>query len=70
MTQVALTEAAVAACSPAYPGTTSMPPANVRTWIGFGLMCVALFMSVLDVQIVLTALPHDPGPGCISAKAG
>ena len=26
-------------------------------WAGFALMCVALFMSVLDVQIVLTALP-------------
>jgi len=57
MTQVALADAAVAACAPAFPGTASIPPANVRTWIGFGLMCVALFMSVLDVQIVLTALP-------------
>jgi len=26
-------------------------------WAGFALMCVALFMAVLDVQIVLTALP-------------
>jgi DHA2 family multidrug resistance protein len=30
---------------------------SVAIWIGFALMCVALFMSVLDVQIVLTALP-------------
>lgn len=31
--------------------------ADWRIWAGFALMCVALFMSVLDVQIVLTALP-------------
>lgn len=31
--------------------------ADWRTWAGFMLMCLALFMSVLDVQIVLTALP-------------
>ncbi len=42
---------------PVYPGTAAVPPAGMRTWIGFSLMCVALFMSVLDVQIVLTALP-------------
>ena len=45
------------AYSPACAGTVTTPPANVRTWIGFSLMCIALFMSVLDVQIVLTALP-------------
>ncbi len=31
--------------------------ASAAIWAGFALMCVALFMSVLDVQIVLTALP-------------
>ena len=31
--------------------------ASATIWVGFALMCVALFMSVLDVQIVLTALP-------------
>ncbi len=30
---------------------------SLAVWAGFALMCVALFMSVLDVQIVLTALP-------------
>ena len=44
-------------CVAVYPGTVAVPPAGLRTWIGFSLMCVALFMSVLDVQIVLTALP-------------
>jgi len=33
------------------------PRASSAIWIGFALMCVALFMAVLDVQIVLTALP-------------
>jgi DHA2 family multidrug resistance protein len=33
------------------------PRATGLIWAGFALMCVALFMSVLDVQIVLTALP-------------
>jgi DHA2 family multidrug resistance protein len=31
--------------------------ASGMVWVGFALMCIALFMSVLDVQIVLTALP-------------
>ena len=31
--------------------------ASGLVWAGFALMCVALFMAVLDVQIVLTALP-------------
>ena len=33
------------------------PRASLAIWTGFALMCIALFMSVLDVQIVLTALP-------------
>ncbi|MDE1915255.1 MAG: DHA2 family efflux MFS transporter permease subunit [Sphingomonadales bacterium] len=28
-----------------------------RVWAGYGLMCLGLFMAVLDVQIVATALP-------------
>ncbi|HWG04845.1 MAG TPA: DHA2 family efflux MFS transporter permease subunit [Beijerinckiaceae bacterium] len=27
------------------------------TWIGFGTMCVGMFMAVLDVQVVATSLP-------------
>lgn len=34
-----------------------MTRASPALWIGFALMSVALFMAVLDVQIVLTALP-------------
>ena len=35
------------------------PPANVtlRTWAGFMLMCLGMFMAILDIQIVATALP-------------
>ncbi|HWK43219.1 MAG TPA: DHA2 family efflux MFS transporter permease subunit [Stellaceae bacterium] len=28
-----------------------------RDWIGFGAMCIGMFMAVLDIQIVATALP-------------
>lgn len=29
----------------------------IRTWIGFSMMCVGMFMAILDVQIVATSLP-------------
>lgn len=28
-----------------------------RTWIGFAMMCVGMFMAILDVQVVATSLP-------------
>jgi DHA2 family multidrug resistance protein len=30
---------------------------TVRTWIGFGFMCLGMFMAILDIQIVVTSLP-------------
>ena len=30
---------------------------TVKTWIGFGTMCLGMFMAILDIQIVATALP-------------
>jgi DHA2 family multidrug resistance protein len=30
---------------------------QVRTWIGFGAMCLGMFMAVLDIQVVATSLP-------------
>ena len=33
------------------------PTAMIRTWIGFAMMCVGMFMAILDVQIVATSLP-------------
>ena len=32
-------------------------PVTAGTWIGFGAMCVGMFMAILDVQIVATSLP-------------
>ena len=29
---------------------------GVRTWIGFLAMCVAMFMAILDIQIVASSL--------------
>lgn len=42
---------------------TQQPPAPedatvpIATWCGFGLMCLGLFMAVLDIQVVATSLP-------------
>ena len=33
------------------------PTAGYREWIGFVLMCVGMFMAILDIQIVATSLP-------------
>ena len=29
----------------------------IRTWIGFSMLCIGMFMAILDVQIVTTSLP-------------
>ena len=34
-----------------------LPEASLRTWIGFILMCLGMFMAILDIQIVVTSLP-------------
>ena len=31
---------------------------RIRTWSGFGAMCIGMFMAILDVQIVATSLPN------------
>lgn len=33
------------------------PAPSVRTWAGFLLMCLGMFMAILDVQVVATSLP-------------
>lgn len=40
-------------------GLASAPdtPASLATWAGFALMCVGMFMAILDVQVVATSLP-------------
>jgi len=39
------------------PGEPSSAPPGVRTWAGFLLMCLGMFMAILDVQVVATSLP-------------
>jgi MFS transporter, DHA2 family, multidrug resistance protein len=31
---------------------------SVRTWLGFVLMCLGMFMAILDIQVVATSLPE------------
>jgi DHA2 family multidrug resistance protein len=33
------------------------PTLTARIWIGFGFMCLGMFMAILDIQIVATSLP-------------
>ena len=34
---------------------TDRPPAAI--WLGFMLMCLGMFMAILDIQVVATSLP-------------
>ena len=34
-----------------------MPPVRLRIWVGFVMMCLGMFMAILDIQIVTTSLP-------------
>ena len=31
--------------------------ARIATWFGFVLMCLGMFMAILDIQVVATSLP-------------
>ena len=31
--------------------------ARIATWLGFGAMCLGMFMAILDIQVVATSLP-------------
>ena len=33
------------------------PKATSATWLGFGAMCLGMFMAILDIQVVVTSLP-------------
>src|SRR4051794_24839564 len=35
--------------------------ASVATWFGYGLMCLGMFMAILDIQVVATSLPTIQG---------
>ena len=35
---------------------TQPPPASVGLWLGYGALCVGMFMAILDIQVVVTSL--------------
>jgi DHA2 family multidrug resistance protein len=37
--------------------TDRLTPASLRTWVGFSMMCLGMFMAILDIQVVATSLP-------------
>ncbi len=38
-------------------GTVPPQRARLATWLGFVLMCLGMFMAILDIQVVATSLP-------------
>src|SRR5271156_5408521 len=44
-------------------------PTATSTWIGFGLMCLGMFMAILDIQVVATSLPTIQNALAISPDA-
>lgn len=46
-----------------------VPAASVATWLGFAMMCLGLFMAILDMQIVATSLPTIRGALGIKPEA-
>jgi len=36
---------------------TAQPAPPIAAWVGFGAMCIGMFMAILDIQIVATSLP-------------
>ena len=38
-------------------GVTTAPSAGFAVWLGFGAMCLGMFMAILDIQVVVTSLP-------------
>ena len=48
---------------------TGLPLADTRTWIGFVLMCLGMFMAILDIQVVATSLPAIQNALAISPEA-
>ncbi len=48
---------------------TELALTATRTWIGFGLMCLGMFMAILDIQVVATSLPTIQNALAISPEA-
>src|SRR5712672_1667407 len=45
------------------------PDAGIATWSGFVLMCLGMFMAILDIQVVATSLPTIQDALAISRDA-
>jgi DHA2 family multidrug resistance protein len=45
------------------------PTPSAATWLGFLLMCIGMFMAILDIQVVATSLPTIQNALGISAEA-
>ncbi len=43
--------------------------ASPATWLGFALMCLGMFMAILDIQVVATSLPTIQDAMAISREA-
>src|SRR6202158_6506920 len=43
--------------------------ASAATWLGFALMCLGMFMAILDIQVVATSLPAIQDALAISRDA-
>ena len=43
--------------------------ATFKTWLGFLLMCLGMFMAILDIQVVATSLPAIQDALAISRDA-
>lgn len=35
---------------------TLPPPATISLWLGYGALCIGMFMAILDIQVVVTSL--------------
>jgi len=52
-----MTMNATEANRPAASAQNSRERVPLRTWLGFGAMCLGMFMAILDIQVVATSLP-------------
>src|SRR5881227_134026 len=60
-----LKSASAASATPVWRTTQ----ARVATWFGFTLMCLGMFMAILDIQVVATSLPTIQNALAISPDA-
>jgi MFS transporter, DHA2 family, multidrug resistance protein len=49
--------------------STELGEAGAATWLGFILMCLGMFMAILDIQVIATSLPSIQNALAISRDA-